>query len=105
MKMTRSNWLGLDAIWASPRSQFVPPEDVSPSMRLLITAAPAGVDTDWRVSRFALLVVFAGAFVANVNIDIRDGVPVNELTSVLAAFFRFGNDPPTEPDTSMRSPT
>ena len=74
-------------------------------MRVLITLAPAGVDTDWRVSRLALLPLFAGAVAENVNIDIREGVPVRELTSVLAAFFRLGRAPPTEPDTSMRRPT
>ena len=60
-------------------------------MRLLTTFAPAVVETDsggcrgWRCWRRS-----PGALAENVNIDMREGVPVRELTSVLAAVFKFG---------------
>src|SRR5215207_7350755 len=109
MKTTTSKSLADAAIWARPRSQFVPPlsppGSVRPLILLLTTVAPAAVETDCRVSRLALLAPAAGALEANVNSDIRDGVPVSELTNVAAACLRLTRSLPTELDRSTSRPT
>ena len=71
---------------------------------MLTWFAPAWVDT--AVSgRFWLLVVLAGALAAKVNSARLDGVPTSALVNVVAAVFRAGSDPATEPETSRTSAT
>ena len=87
-----------------PRSQFVPPLAVSPSIQPFTVSAPDCVDTGVS-GRFWLLVELAGALLENVNSASCEGVPTSEFVNVFAAVFNEPSELATEPDTSSTRAT
>src|SRR5262249_40675240 len=94
----------LSATWKIPRSQFVPPPALRPSMKPFTVSAPACVETGV-TGRFWLLVVLAGAVLAKVNSASWDGVPTSEFVKGLAADFSDVREPATEPERSSTRAT
>ena len=84
MTMATSKRVPLSATWSMPRSQFVPPLAVRPSIQPFTVSAPVWVETGV-TGRFWLFVVLAGAVVAKVKSATCEGVPTSEFVNVFAA--------------------
>src|SRR4249920_2279421 len=87
-----------------PRSQFVPPLALSPSIQPFTVSAPVWVETGVS-GRFWLFVVFAGAVLEHVTRPSCDGVPTNEFVNVFAAVFSDASELATDPERSSTRAT